>query len=135
MSAHHNNSITVLKTTFPKVKPKEILYRNYKFFDKIKFESEVKNKLTNNNSLDYVSFEQMFMDTLDKHAPLKKKIVRANHAPYVTKNMRKAIMRRSALENVFYKKKRPLKVIKLIKNKKIIVAGFTKKNAKNFMLT
>ena len=40
------------------------------------------------------------MNTLEKHAPLKKKIVRANHAPYITKNMRKAIMSRSA----FYKK-------------------------------
>ena len=39
------------------------------------------------------------MDTLEKHSPLKKKIVRANHAPYITKSMRKAIMRRSALEN------------------------------------
>ena len=59
--------LTVLKTTFPKVKPKEILYRKYKFFDKITFESEVKNKFTNNNSLDYVSFEQICMDTFDKH--------------------------------------------------------------------
>ena len=74
------------------------------------------------------------MDTLDKHAPLKKKIVRANHAPYVTKNMRKAIMRRSALENVFYKKKTP-ESHKAYKKQKNIVAGFTKKNAKNFMLT
>ena len=83
LSDCHKMILTVLKTTFPKVKPKEILYRNYNFFDKITFESEVKNKFTNNNSLDQVSFEQIFMDTLDKHASLKKKIVRANHAPYV----------------------------------------------------
>ena len=34
---------------------------------------------------------------------LKKKSVRANHAPYMTKVLRKAIMRRSALENKYYK--------------------------------
>ena len=38
---------------------------------------------------------------------LHKKIVRANQAPYITKNMRKAIMRRSALENIFYKDRNP----------------------------
>ena len=58
LSDYHKMILKVLKTTFPKVKPKEILYRNYKFFDKITFESEVKNKFTNNNSLDYVSFEK-----------------------------------------------------------------------------
>ena len=38
-------------------------------------------------------------------APLKKKIVRAHHMPYMTKTLRKAIMRRSALENKYYKSK------------------------------
>ena len=37
------------------------------------------------------------MAVLDKHAPLKQKTLRANNKPYVTKNMRKAIMRRSEL--------------------------------------
>ena len=37
-------------------------------------------------------------------APLEKIIVRANHGPYMTKYLRKAIrMRRSALQNKFYK--------------------------------
>ena len=94
--------VTVIKMTFQKVKPKEILYRNFKHFDKIRFKTEVKEKLIRNKSLNYETFEQLFMDTLEKHAPLKKKIVRANQAPYITKSMRKAIMRRSALENAFY---------------------------------
>ena len=51
----------------------------------------------------YVNFENVFIQTLENHAPLKKKIVRANHAPYMTKTFRKAIMRRSALENTFHK--------------------------------
>ena len=71
------------------------------------------------------------MDTLDKHAPLKKKIVRANHAPYVTKNMRKAIMRRSALENVFYKKKTP-ESHKAYKKQKNYCSRLYKKERKKF---
>ena len=42
------------------------------------------------------------MTTLDAHAPQKKKVLRANQKPYVTKRMRKAIMLRSQLENKFF---------------------------------
>ena len=42
---------------------------------------------------------------LNKHAPLKKKLLRANHAPYITKALRKAIIRRSQLETKYLKTK------------------------------
>ena len=51
------------------------------------------------------SFEESFLGVLNKHAPLKKKVLRANHAPYVTKALRKAIMKRSYLEKLYFKKK------------------------------
>ena len=35
--------------------------------------------------------------------PLKKKIVRANHSPFITKDLRKAIYTRSRLKNKFIK--------------------------------
>ena len=34
------------------------------------------------------------MNLLDRHAPFKRKIFRANNAPYTTKKFRKAIMKR-----------------------------------------
>ena len=40
---------------------------------------------------------------MEKHAPLKKKIVRGNHAPFITKDLRKAIYARSKLRNKFIK--------------------------------
>ena len=40
---------------------------------------------------------------MEKHAPLKKKIVRGNHAPCITKDLRKAIYTRSRLKNKFLK--------------------------------
>ena len=46
---------------------------------------------------DYSSFENMFLSTLNLHAPQKKKTIRGNHAPYMNKNVRKAIMRRNQL--------------------------------------
>ena len=39
------------------------------------------------------------------HAPVKKKVVRANEAPYMTKALRKAIANRFRLENQYYRKK------------------------------
>ena len=83
--------------TFEKVTPKEILYINFKHFDKIMFKIEVKKKLLRNEFLNYETYEQLFMNTLEKHSPPKKKIVRAYHVPYITKNMRKVIMSRSEL--------------------------------------
>ena len=45
----------------------------------------------------------MFLETLNDHAPLKQKTIRANHAPYMTKTLRKAMMHRSQLETKFRK--------------------------------
>ena len=36
---------------------------------------------------------------VEKHAPFKKKIVKGNHAPFITKYLRKAIYTRSRLKN------------------------------------
>ena len=44
------------------------------------------------------------MKVLNRHAPLKKKILRANHSPYLSITLIKAIMRRSYLEKKYFKK-------------------------------
>ena len=58
------------------------------------------------------------MEVLKKHAPLRKKFLRANHAQYMTKTLRKAIMRRSQLEIKYLKTKiqTDLKLYKKHKN-------------------
>ena len=40
---------------------------------------------------------------MEKHVPLKKKIVRRNHAPFITKDLRKAIYTRSRLKSKYIK--------------------------------
>ena len=44
-------------------------------------------------------FMETFMGVLEKHAPLKLKYVRVNHSPFITKALRKEIMKRSRLRN------------------------------------
>ena len=41
------------------------------------------------------------MDVINKHAPLKRKYMRANHAEYMDKELRKAIMKRLKLRNEY----------------------------------
>ena len=82
-----------------------MFYRDYKNYNTLCFNDHLTRSYANDTSLSYGSFERNFMNVLEQHAPMKKKLVRANHAPYVTKTLRKAIMKRSNLETVYRKKK------------------------------
>ena len=90
--------ITVLKQTFQRSSPKELVYRDYKNFDRLTFKREVEEK-RNQQINEYKYFEQIFLEVLNTHAPIKRKLLRANHVPYMTKAVRKAIMKRSEPEN------------------------------------
>ena len=105
LSDFHNMAVTVLKTTFPKSPPKVFHYRDYKKFNVYAFRGELKTHLSNTSN--YSEFEEMFLKILNKHAPMKKKTVRANDKPYMTKALRKAIARRSYLRNKYIKYKAP----------------------------
>ena len=50
----------------------------------------------------YESFENMVMRSFDTVSAKKERTVRANEKPYVTKEMRKAVMLRSQLQNKVY---------------------------------
>ena len=117
LSDFHKMVITVMKMSFKKHSPIERHYRDYKYFDRTKFKNNLNEKLSEGIS-NYESFETTFIEVLNKHAPLRKKLLRANHAPYITKTLRKAIMRRSQLETKYLKSKTQtdLKLYKKHKN-------------------
>ena len=48
-------------------------------------------------------------------------MLRGNHVPYITKALRKAIMKRSYLENFYLKKGTPESMKKYKKTKKLVV--------------
>ena len=81
------------------------------------------------NNIGYDNFIKTFLTVFDKHAPIKKKYLRVNHANFVTKQLTKTIMKRSKLYKNFlkdknhasqsaYKKQRNLCVTLLRKAKK-----------------
>ena len=76
---------------------------DYKSFDKEVFQSELYLKLNNGlNIKEYDLFEKIFLELLDEHIPIKKKFLRANNASYMTKALRKAIMKRSELKSKYF---------------------------------
>ena len=82
------------------------------------------------------SFTKIFIETLNKYAPIKKKQIRANHANFVTKGFRKAIMLRSRLRSIFLKKKKSLESKKASNKQRNICVGLVKRGKKEqFQLT
>ena len=81
------------------------------------------------------SFEESFLGVLNKNAPLKKKVLRANHVPFVTKALRKAIMKRSYLEKLYFKKKKTTESLKKHKKRKNFCSKLYKKGRKKYFDT
>ena len=51
----------------------------------------------------YTNLSQTFSKVVKKHAPLKNEILRGNHAPFINREFRKDIYKRSRLRNKFLK--------------------------------
>ena len=107
LSDFHKMVVTFMKTTFPKAKPQIIQYRDQKNFVLENFKVELDRKLKTNEINTYSQFHGIYLDVLEQHAPMKKKVYRANHKPYMTKDVRKAIMRKSALKNKYHRDRLP----------------------------
>ena len=84
-------------------KKQTIFYMNLKKSDSLKFNRELMKHDLNN--IDYENFHEIVLSILNAHAPLKKKHLRTNHASFVTKGFRKAVMKRARLIK-FYLKRR-----------------------------
>ena len=78
-------------------------YSHYSF-DQKKFETELKVKLNSQKKLNYSTFQTVFLEILNKIAPVKVKVLRFNNNTFMTKSLRKVIMRRSTLKKNFNKK-------------------------------
>ena len=121
---------TSFKMSFSKSKPIERTYREMKHFDREEFPSELISELSKIGS-DYNSFDDTFNTVLDKHAPIKTKLLRANHKPYVTKAMRKAIMKRSELATK-YRRAPTEENLRAWKKHKNYCSNLYKKERKNY---
>ena len=58
---------------------------------------------SNDTNVNYKSITENFLEAIDKHAPLKKKLVRGNQAPFMNRDFQKAIYTRTRLKNKYWR--------------------------------
>ena len=94
---------TSFKTKLVRLKPKIIAYRKTKNFNVDEFLNEIQNANfvcnTSNADANYDNLINSFSKIVDKHAPIKHRTLRGNQAPFMTRELRKAIYNRSRLKN------------------------------------
>ena len=103
LSDFHKMVLTVFKSEAPNLTFKVVSYKRHKHFDNDKFKL-VSGKLFTQDPLtvDY-EIKDTIIDSLNKHAPSKRKYLRANHSNLITKELNQAIMQRSKLCNLYLK--------------------------------
>ena len=92
------------EATFSKQKPK-VIHLQQKNFCNDHFRIKLGNTLLKYgfSNIDYDNFVKTFQSVLKKHTPIHKKYLRPNHVNFMTKQIMKAIMKRSKLHNGFLK--------------------------------
>ena len=108
ISDHHKLITSFFRSHFERIPPKKNEYRNYNKFD-IKnvlrdlHQEMIQGEMYKYNNDMYSTFSDVFRSVLDRHAPLKMKMIRGNQGPFMTKQLSKAIMNRSKLRNRYIK--------------------------------
>ena len=121
LSDHHKMIFTCMKSTYSKIPPKVITYRDYKNFDENAFLSEVCTNLDRIPIVNYTMMNQVSESVLEKHAPTKTKTVRGNDKIHMNKTLRKAIMHRSKLKNIADKTADPQDILRYKKQRNVCV--------------
>ena len=90
--------------SFQKFKPHIITYQNCKSYDNDVLRSEIQT-FCSLDETDLGLFKESVFCIFNKHEPVRKKYLRANEAPFMTKELHNAIMKRSRYRNKFLKDK------------------------------
>ena len=103
LSDFHRMIVTVMKTSFQRLLPKIMHYRDYSNYDNNMFCVSLFNELSKLKieAIDLNKFITAYIDTLNNHASSKKKYIRGNHLPFMNKELSKEIMRTTRLWNNF----------------------------------
>ena len=110
----HNLISLFVRSFISPLMPKTIFFRNYQKFDDTKFESNLKNTnlsfTSANTNENYLFLRNSFSKKIEKYVPLKKKTLRGNHAPFVFKDLGKAVYTRNRFRNKLLKNNEKLNI-------------------------
>ena len=83
-----------MKLFYKKEKPNIVTYQNYKYFSNEAFMFDVENSIiqltSENNDLGFDRFKAAFDEAIQRHAPIKKRHVRANQSPFINRKRKKS---------------------------------------------
>lgn len=111
ISDFHKLVATVMRSSLPKLAPRKIHYRSYKNFNEHSFLTDLEKApfqichIFNDVDDQIWACQSLFSDIVNKHAPLKCKIVKGKGAPFMNSELRKSIHRRNMLRNKYLKQK------------------------------
>ena len=127
--------IAVLKTSFNKIKPLNIIYRSYRNIDLDSFRNELNISLhaCDTNSMQYDQFKAILMSIRNKYAHIKSETIRRNNRPFMNKTLSKSFVERIRLRSRYYKfhTKESYKIFKKQRNYCGNLANKTKKKYNN----
>ena len=105
LSDYHKMISNFFKACSSKLRTKVIYYRSYKKFIESDFLCSLKKAnfdfFKNDANQNYNLLTNKFLGIVNKHAPLKKKFVRGNNAPFMNREFQKEINVRSRLRNIY----------------------------------
>ena len=110
-SDHHNIVGCVTKEMFQVKSPFKISYRSYKDFNENAFKDDVNQipyhicELFDDVSDQYWSFNVMYQEVLNQHAPVKVRTVKGDKIPYMHSDLMKQMYKRNMLKNKYLKHK------------------------------
>ena len=88
-----------MKLKYNKLRPKKIIYRPLKDMNLDVYMNDIQKGLSKIPIGDFSAFNNVINYVTDQHAPTKTKLVRGNDKPFMTKQFRKEIMKRTRLKN------------------------------------
>ena len=107
LSDFHKMTVTVMKTTFEKLKPRVYYFRNWNEFCNETFRTQLLTKLSlenfSNSSNVINKFLEIYVNTLDIFAPCKKKYLQASNKPFMNKSLANAHRKQTSLRKNFLK--------------------------------
>ena len=105
LSDYHKLVVSILRTSFQKLPPKFVIYRNQKNFHESNFLRDldsrlIQGELCKNCDDPYTKMSEIFSEVLNYHAPLKQKSVPGNQALFMTRELSRATMTNLRLKTV-----------------------------------
>ena len=102
-------TLTIMRKTFKKQRPRIINYRSFKLCSHEKFRKPLIDNLSSqiydNNDDGFNRFCKISIDALNSFAPIKNKFVRASQIRLIAKELSSEMIQRSRLRNNFLQKK------------------------------